>query len=214
MTNRHCHLARHGVMLLLLGLFSTAQAHNVIAGAYVDGLLIEGEIGLSNGEMALPGLVVDVMDSAGNKIAETRTGEDGLFSYQATQAMQHRFRADMGAGHIADIVVEAEEFAVDTVVETTDTQPPTTSPSLTSTTPGTEITSPLTAIGPQQLESLIRRAVSQQIKPLQKELRAYKEKVMLRDIAGGLGFIIGLFGIAAWFTSRKPLPTTPTQDTH
>ena len=55
----------------------------------------------------------------------------------------------------------------------------------------------------EQLESIVRSAVAQQIRPLQKELKAYKEKVMLRDIAGGLGFIFGLFGVAASMASRR-----------
>ncbi|MGB1311009.1 MAG: hypothetical protein ACPG47_07335, partial [Leucothrix sp.] len=54
-----------------------------------------------------------------------------------------------------------------------------------------------------QLQSMVRSAVAQQVKPLQKELRAYKEKVMFRDIAGGLGFIFGLFGVAAWMASKR-----------
>lgn len=54
-----------------------------------------------------------------------------------------------------------------------------------------------------QLQSIVRSAVAQQVKPLQKELRAYKEKVMLRDIVGGLGFIFGLFGVAAWMASKR-----------
>ena len=63
------------------------------------------------------------------------------------------------------------------------------------------------AISAAELQGLIRSAVAQQIRPLQKELSAYKEKVMLRDIAGGLGFIFGLFGIAAWASSRRKTGT-------
>ena len=55
----------------------------------------------------------------------------------------------------------------------------------------------------EQLQAIVRSAVAQQVRPLQKELKAYKEKVMLRDIAGGLGFIFGLFGVAAWMASRR-----------
>ena len=55
----------------------------------------------------------------------------------------------------------------------------------------------------EQLQRIVRSAVAKQIKPLQKELRAYKEKVMFRDITGGLGFIFGLFGVAAWMASKR-----------
>jgi hypothetical protein len=68
---------------------------------------------------------------------------------------------------------------------------------------GIVVTNAGTAISAAELQSLIRSAVAQQVRPLQKELSAYKEKVMLRDIAGGLGFIFGLFGVAAWASSRR-----------
>ena len=175
----------------------TLQAHNVVAGAYVDGMQIEGEIAFSNGETALPDVLVEVFNASGDKIGETRTETEGLFTFTAIEAQKHTFKADLGAGHLAEIVVEADEFADSSAVpEQTKADKP--------------VTQQVEGISMEELESIVRHAVAQQVKPLQKELRAYKEKVMLRDIAGELGFIFGFFGVAAWMAARKQGKTTVT----
>lgn len=171
---------------------STLHAHNVVAGAYVNGMIIEGEIGLSNGETALPGVLVEVFDLNDKKIGETQIEADGLFTFTATTAQQHILKANLGAGHVAEIIVEAEEFATAQTLVKPTTKKAATLPA-----------SAATGISATELEAIVRKAVAQQVKPLQKELRAYKEKVMLRDITGGLGFILGIFGIAAWMATRK-----------
>lgn len=177
------------LLCFLITLTSTGYAHNVVAGAYTDGMLVEGEIGLSNGDMAQVGLLVEVFDATGNKLGETKVEEDGLFSYQAKKPMTHIFKANLGAGHVANIAVEGNEFAGFKPSESN--KPTATSPNQ------------IAGIDAQELERIVRQAVSQQVKPLQKELRAYKEKVMIRDIMGGLGFILGIVGIAAYMSAKR-----------
>ncbi len=179
--------------LFLTIISPTLQAHNVVAGAYVDGMTIEGEVGFSNGAPVLPGVLVEVFDTNDAKVGETRIGDNGLFTFNARSAEKHTFKANLGAGHIAEIIVEAEEFAVagrsiKPIAKKFEE-------------PTTKAVAGISAV---ELETIVRKAVAHQVKPLQKELRAYKEKVMLRDIAGGIGFIFGLFGVAAWMASRKP----------
>ncbi|KZZ53100.1 hypothetical protein A3761_02835 [Oleiphilus sp. HI0123] len=53
------------------------------------------------------------------------------------------------------------------------------------------------------LQALIEKAVAKQIKPLRKELNAYKEKASFRDALGGIGYIFGLCGIGIWLTQRN-----------
>lgn len=203
-------LIKGGMLLLLCLLSTTSHAHNVVAGAYVDGMSIEGEIGFSNGEMVLPDVLVEVFDSAGVKLGEALTEADGLFSFTATTAQQHVMIANLGAGHVATIVVAADEFTVGSAPDTSPVNQAAkgvkTAAAAVTTATGTTLSANTAVAGGvsvAELESIVRKAVSQQVKPLQKELRAYKEKVMLRDIAGGLGFIFGLFGVAAWMAASK-----------
>lgn len=173
-----------------------AVAHNVVSGVYADGMVIEGEIGYSNGEMAEAGTVVKVYDENGDLLSELVLNESGAFVYEATTATKHTFKANLSLGHVAEMVVEANEInppmgyvaPADSVAKTTDSK---------------KVVDGVVSITVEQIDSIVRSAVAQQIRPLQKELRAYKEKVMFRDITGGLGFIFGLFGVAAWMASRR-----------
>jgi len=194
--------------LLSVGLMTSALAHNVVSGVYADGLLIEGEIGFSNGDMAQPGLTVEVFDGAGHALGKTETLDDGAFSFKAESKQKHVFKVDLGAGHVAEMELAADELTESrTVSAKTDTDQGSLSESLksneVSADSGQSAASTISSVSTEELQQLIRSAVAQQIRPLQKEIRAYKEKVFFRDVTGGLGFIFGLFGVAAWMASRR-----------
>lgn len=186
-------------------------AHNVVSGAYADGMLIEGEIGFSNGDMAEAGIPVKVFNQAGDLLAEIALADGGVFTYEAKMIAQHIFKSNLSAGHVAEIVVEADELSAgESTAKIAQAQPlKANKPEGNSNTPNASDgsneadSSAANIVSAEQLERIVRTAVAQQVRPLQKELRAYKEKVMFRDIAGGLGFIFGLFGVAAWMASRR-----------
>ncbi|MCV6597956.1 MAG: cobalt ABC transporter permease, partial [Mangrovicoccus sp.] len=58
-----------------------ALAHKVIAGVFPAGEAIEGELGFSNGEMAVDTEVV-VAGPDGNELGRVRTDEDGFFLFK------------------------------------------------------------------------------------------------------------------------------------
>lgn len=192
-----------------MSLCSVAAAHNVVSGVYADGMNIEGEIGFSSGLMAESGVMVEVFNEVGEKLGETQLDDNGQFMYTAKTVQKHIFKANLSAGHIAEVVMEADELsdagsasAVESVAMETSTGVAPAKGAVAATN-GIVVSNAGTAISVDELQSLIRSAVAQQVRPLQKELSAYKEKVMLRDITGGLGFIFGLFGVAAWAASRR-----------
>ena len=207
-------------LVILIGLTAgtNALAHNVVSGAYADGMTIEGEIGLSNGDMAAAGVVVEVFNEAGEKLGESTLVEGGTFVYKADTVQKYIFKADLSAGHVAEMMIEADELSNDAVVSVSTVavfnnasasnanvgvNTPATSSEASSKVESANVGAIAPGVSAAELQSMIRSAVAQQVRPLQKELRAYKEKVMFRDIAGGLGFIFGLFGVAAWMASKR-----------
>ena len=208
-------------LLLAIFLVPTAYAHNVVSGVYADGMLIEGEVGFSNGDMAEAGSPVKVYNARDELIGELVLDEAGAFAFEAKTVARHVFKANLSAGHIAEMVVEANELTapitMDAVKAPVEKTVSAAQQALANVEPlnneltqqgGDEDVAAKTSIidtniSVEQLESIIRSAVAQQVRPLQKDLRAYKEKVMFRDITGGLGFIFGLFGVAAWMASRR-----------
>jgi nickel transport protein len=171
-----------------------ALAHKVIASVFPSGSAIEGEIGFSNGDMAV-GKTVQVYDEAGTLLGETVTDEDGFFIYTPTSPVTHIFRADLGAGHVASAEMPAAEVAalMGKEVATASTAPAPTQ----------------TAAAPQSLsdeaKSEIARIVRDEMRPLRREIAALREHRDLQSILGGIGYIIGLFGFGFYLAARRKL---------
>lgn len=206
-------------VLLLSAVCGPAQAHKVIASVFASGTNIEGEIGFSNGDMAANTLV-EVFDEDGTKLGEAKTDDDGFFVYTPTKMVNHVFRADLGAGHIAKVVFDISEMS--SVLTNTQTTPPNASepangvgavagdagvtPSVAGTEQGAGTSSaPSTghvALTAQE-EATIAAIVRDEVRPLRREIAAYKEKNDLQSILGAIGYIFGFFGIAFYIAARR-----------
>jgi nickel transport protein len=179
-------------LLLIAGL--PAAAHHVVATAYAIGNTIEGEVGFSNGTMAAQGIVVQVRDANDQLLGETIVSGGGIFKFIATQRTEHRFSADLGAGHVMNVSVPADEL-------------PGALPGDLSR--GVKVSAPAQAseltpgISHAALEHVVREAVAAQVNPLRRELAQYQERTTMRDVLGGIGYIFGLFGLAGWLHSRR-----------
>ncbi|NCC26682.1 MAG: cobalt ABC transporter permease [Gammaproteobacteria bacterium] len=187
------------LVALLLG--GPAQAHKVVASAWVEGTDLVGEIGFSNGKPAPPGTLVEVFDHALRKLGETATAEDGLFRFsrsnglgnelsgEAVEGVALTVRSDLGAGHLAEIRLSPAEAAPlsgrsasDALQGVAETLTPTDS----------------------ELRALIAEAVRQEVQPLRREIVQLKERAGLQQILGGIGYIAGLFGLLFFVYGRRP----------
>ncbi|MCF4167400.1 cobalt ABC transporter permease [Zavarzinia compransoris] len=177
------------LLLAFLVASAPAQAHKVIASVFPSGSAIEGEIGFSNGDMATNQLV-EIFDGAGTRIGETHTDDDGFFTYTPTQAVTHVFKANMGAGHVAEVVMDAAEIAAIMGKAAPADAPPA---AAAATVEGTA------------LSEAIAAAVRDEIRPLRREIDAYKEKNDLQSVLGGMGYIAGLFGLGFFLAARRRL---------
>ena len=141
-------------------------------------------------------VLVEVFDEQGNKLGQTKTDSDGFFTYTPTSQVNHVFRADLGAGHIAKTVFDISELSS---VLTGDELAQNTG----ETAKGTG-DDPNTAPGDvtitQQQEILIAAIVRDELRPLRREITAYKEKNDFQSILGGIGYIFGFFGIAYYLS--------------
>jgi nickel transport protein len=186
---------------LMLALFlsasaSAASAHKVIMSVYKSGDLIEGELGFSSGEMAAD-QVIAVLDDRGNRLGETTTDADGFFTYKPAHAVTHVFRAELGAGHIGEAVMAAADLPA---VAGAGAAPADASP-VVEAAPASEsagIAAPLD-------EAAVAKMLRDELRPLRREIAAYKEKNDLQTILGGIGYILGLFGLAMYVAARRKL---------
>lgn len=182
--------------LILLYAPLPAYAHKVIAGVFPSGKAIEGEIGFSNGDMAANTEVI-ITAPDGSALGRATTDADGFFLFTPTKAVTHKFHADLGAGHIVDVTMVAEDVARILGVKATNT----TNAAESTTTNAARPTEALSA----EAQQAIATAVRDEIRPLRREIAAYREHNNLQNILGGIGYIIGLFGLAFYLAARRKL---------
>jgi len=198
-----------------------AFAHKVVMAAYAEGDIVEGEVGFSSGDMAA-NAPVEVLDPEGTVIGNTTTDSDGIFHYKPTKAIPLTFRADLGQGHVAIYTMpldELPEIAGDVDADGIKTDHVASDGDKAGAIAGTFTDDrQALALAPDQLGEQVRAIVKQElakakseiasairkdIKPLRKEIAAYKEKNDLQTILGGIGYIVGLFGLGFYFAARK-----------
>lgn len=177
-----------------------ALAHKVIAGVFPAGDAIEGELGFSNGDMAV-GQEVIVFGPDGAELGRTVTDEDGFFLYAPTRPVAHTFTADMGAGHVAKVIMPAEEVAkiMGVAAEIVDT------PEAGSDGAGEAANLITVASLSDEEKQVIATVVRDEIRPLRREIAAYREKNDMQSILGGIGYIVGLFGVGFYLAARRKL---------
>ncbi len=180
-----------------------ALAHRVNVWAYVEsGNTIKGSVGFPGGAKAR-NVSVTVRAPDGTLLGETQTDEQGEFVFQARFRCDHIVTVDTGDGHRAEYKVAAEELpaglpplaAGGAAVSETSSQP---SPSASaSETPPAPATLPAAT-----WETAIEKVVSRQIVPLRREIEAYRQTVFVHDILGGIGYIVGVFGLIFYLKAR------------
>lgn len=185
---------------LLLLCCSAVQAHNVLGGVYAIGAEVEGEVGFSNGDMAPLGSSVVVRNAKGELLLNTLTDDEGFFTFVAPARIDLHIRVDLGAGHVYETVLAADELPES--LAGSETSPlPANSGQIEQAAKATA--SDMQAPNAQELSALVEKAVAKQVKPLRQELNAYKEQASFRDALGGLGYIFGLCGLAMYLRQRK-----------
>lgn len=187
-----------GSLCLVLGLAlncTPALAHRLQVFAFAEGDRIQGSAYFAGGGAAI-GARVRVLDPQGQLLAQLTPDGLGAFSYRVLAAQDHLVVAETGDGHRAEWRVRAAELSP--------TQPaaprvPEPSGPAQNSLPGPDLAAGRDA----DLEHLVGRAVARQIGPLREEFAAAQGRAALRDVLGGIGYILGIAGLLAWWRSRQ-----------
>lgn len=180
-----------------------ALAHKVIAGVFPAGDAIEGELGFSSGDMAV-GQEVIVTGPDGEELGRVMTDADGFFLFIPTRPVAHTFYADMGAGHVAEITMSAQDVARIIGVSP---EPSSGTPVLGAADPETKGRDPAPTAVTEAQRQAIARAVRDEVRPLRREIAAYREHNDLQTVLGGIGYIMGLFGLGFYLAARRKMKT-------
>ncbi len=195
-----------------MGLFSdTAQAHKVKTFAYVEGDSVVVEAYFSKSAKARDSKVL-MYDSSGTLIHEGITDEDGIYRVKGEALPKLtgdlRIEVEVGEGHKAEYTLMTEDLP-ETVKKASDK-----SGKSMPVPEGSPVTKKPTASAQadtEGLEDVIRQVVREENKALTKMIGNQQRMLLemqdrgptVAETVGGLGWIMGLVGIAAFFMSRK-----------
>ena len=192
--------------LLLAG---NAHAHRVSVFAWVQGDTVHVESKFSGGKKVNGGKIV-VTDSSGVELLSGKTDNSGEFSFKIPRRTDLKIILEAGMGHRAEWTVPADDMEsmaaeeqtppgktiAKKELETTDTAQHEQHVSIPDQVPaGADLA---------EIEAVVEKALDKKLKPVMKMLTESAENgPTIRDIIGGIGYIIGLIGMAAYLRYRK-----------
>lgn len=169
------------------GLFSgIALAHELHLFVTAEGALLKGRASLGGVGAASSPVKNQRIEAFGPdsvSLGRTQTDDEGRFTFLAEVRCSHRFVLRTDDGHMAEYTVAEDLLPADL---------------------GGSRSS-----GPVGIEEAVERAVARQLRPLREEIQGLRARTQVRDIVGGVGFILGIVGILSLVASRRRVGEGP-----
>ena len=178
------------VLTALLCLTSPAMAHRVTIFPWEEGGMIHTKSKFSGGRTVKEGKVI-VSDLHGNHILDGKTDNLGEFTFKAPENTGLKIVLQAGMGHMAEWTMPGPE-------------PHEAEPKGKS--------EPPSAVGlsSDEMERAIEKAIERELRPVIRILVEDRNRgPSIKDIVGGIGYILGLMGIAAYFHYRRKMKEMP-----
>lgn len=175
MTCRRCSVAVTSFSFVSLAWAASAFAHEVHIIASPEGETVTGRVYFA-GDVPAADVSVEITDEDGWPVAEVVTDEKGRFTFAPQKAAPHTFTVQTLDGHRASITVDLT---------------------------GRMASGP--GLGEQEgAESGEIEALREEITTLREEMDAREHQVRARDVIAGIGYIIGVMGLIAFWKARRP----------
>jgi nickel transport protein len=184
-----------GALVLMGCLFfsGSAYAHRVMIFGWVEGDRVMTQSKFSSNR-AVKGGEISVYDSTENRILSGRTDTQGEYSFQIPSQERLRIVLATAAGHRAEWTMTKKELE---------------SPSQNHAHSGNEGAKiqpeePVSGNCQQEMQEVaFEKMLDKKLRPLMRHMAESEQAhTSLRDILGGIGYIIGLVGLAAYMRSR------------
>ncbi len=189
-----------GFALIAVLAAGDAEAHRLNVFAWDSGDLVRGEVYFADGT-PVSGARIEAACPDGVVVFSGVSAIKGAFSFPAPCCSSVRIVADAGMGHRAETTLELAE-TLRSVPERGETLQP-------------------SSVGIMRIDALTPSAVEaildERLEPIRQELARLarrEDRVRLRDVVAGLGFISGAAGLALYLAAKrerkKNTPVSPT----
>ncbi len=180
-----------------------ADAHKVSVFAWVDGDTVHVQGKFSGGKRVQNSDVV-VTDPDGKELLRGKTDDQGEFSFKIPQKTTLTVSLEAGAGHLGSWTIPAEEIA-GVAAEDVDAPDAPAAETAERETGGPETGRAVSSeLGPEEIERIVEKVMDRKLKPVMRILADEQDKgPSAAEIFGGIGYILGLMGVASYFRFRK-----------
>lgn len=171
------------LFLLVLATPLPVLAHEVHMFANVEGSKVIVEGYFSDGKKAT-NATVQVFGPDGERLLQGKADEAGLFSFDVPQETDLRISLYAGLGHRTETTIPAAEVRGALVAAEEDE-------------------ASVAAVDPAAMKAIVQQAVGEALTPVMRNISELKAQKTFSDIIGGIGFIIGAFGVFFYLKGRR-----------
>ncbi|MGB9716371.1 MAG: hypothetical protein ACPL1G_08205 [Thermodesulfovibrionales bacterium] len=192
---------------------TVVYAHKVNIYAYAEDGMVHSESYFVDGSKC-KNSVLEVFDEKDKtKLLEGKTDEEGKFSFKIPKATSLKLVLHASMGHQAEFILGEDEVREAMGVKQLAKSPPSKVPSksegssvMKNQKKETAEVSELKGLSESDIETIVETAVDKKLQPVMRMLVKMQEdsaKPGFTEIIGGIGYIIGILGIIAYFKARK-----------
>lgn len=179
-----------------------ARAHKFFTSAWVEGDQIYLEAAFGDGSMAHNAEVI-VFDDKDNRLMTAATDEQGELSFKIPRKTALTIRVKAGMGHQDEVVIPLEEVAA----AFTDVAPAADAPASAAdggTAQPAAAVQGVSGITAAELQRIVDKSLEKNLRPIVRKLATSDGGgADVQDIAGGIGYILGLVGLGTYFNYRR-----------
>ncbi|MBW1805305.1 MAG: hypothetical protein JRJ06_02855 [Deltaproteobacteria bacterium] len=182
------------IIVLFFSLVPGAHAHKVYLFAWVEGDTVYTDSYFSGKKKVQNGLI-KVFDTYDKEILQGKTDKNGEFSFKVPGSKDLMIVLESSMGHRTEYLLKANEI---TGIKKSSGEPGEAME------PGTSPDAPV-EVCMEEIKETIEEALDSRLRPISRRLADLeKEKGPgLTEILGGIGYIIGIMGLALYFKARK-----------
>ena len=192
---------------------SLANAHKVSVYAYAENGTVYSESYFVDGTKAKNSTIEVFDEKDGTKLTEGKTDEEGKFSFKIPKVTSLKLVLHASMGHQADFILAEEEVREAMGAKQPSKSQPVKEPSKSGSSTSMKIPkkesaekSELKGISESKIEAIVESVVDRKLKPMERMLVKIQEnsgKPGFSEIVCGIGYIIGIMGIIAYFKAKR-----------
>jgi nickel transport protein len=198
-----------GILLSICLCAQSAYAHKVTVFAYAENGRVYAEGYFVDGSKCKNSLIEVVDDKTGDKLLEGKTDDHGQFSFDIPHATSIKLILHAGTGHQNEYTLAEEEIREAMLPEEKQTENLASESTKTVSEPKPQKQQPVHDMDRimtyQDIDASVERVIDKKLQPVMRILTSLQEKSErpgLTEILGGIGYIIGILGIIAYFKGR------------